>query len=174
MDSFSSEYINESHANRIVGVVGAFYFLALIFVSLRIYVRVLMIRDFGVDDGLIIIVAVSIALLLGFPSPTRHSITNFRDTIQALAFASWLCLILQIPYGLGRHGLTIPVDHRIKFEHISFWKTVLSDGFALGLLRISIAISLLRLNRDLKWYRWSLYATMGIILFAFAPSSFIS
>ncbi|KFY40139.1 hypothetical protein V495_05595 [Pseudogymnoascus sp. VKM F-4514 (FW-929)] len=139
MDSFSSEYINESHANRIVGVVGAFYFLALIFVSLRIYVRVLIVRDFGVDDGLIIVVA-------------------------ALAFASWLCLILQIPSGLGRHGLTIPVDHRIKFEHISFWKTVLSDGFALGLLRISIAISLLRLNRDLKWYRWSLYATMAFVV----------
>lgn len=172
MDSFSSEYVNESHAGRIVGVVGAFYFLALIFVSLRVYVRLLMVRDFGVDDGLIIAVAVSIASFPSFSSPTRHNIADFGDTLQALAFASWLCLVLQIPYGLGRHGPTIPVDHRIKFEHISFWKTVLSDGFAMGLLRISIAISLLRLNRDLKWYRWSLYATMGTTLFASAPSSF--
>ncbi|OBT61571.1 hypothetical protein VE03_08942 [Pseudogymnoascus sp. 23342-1-I1] len=164
MDLFSSEYVNESHADRIVGVVGAFYFLALIFVSLRVYVRVLMVRDFGVDDGLIVVVAVSISSLPGFSSPTRHNIADFRDAMQALAFLSWLCLVLQIPYGLGRHGLTIPVDHRIKFEHISFWKTVLSDGFAMGLLRISIAISLLRLNRDLKWYRWSLYTTMAFVV----------
>lgn len=76
---------------------------------------------------------------------------------------SWLCLVLQIPYGLGRHGLVVPVPDRIKFERITFWKTVLSDGFALGLLRISMAISLLRLNRDLKWYKYSLYALMGML-----------
>lgn len=77
---------------------------------------------------------------------------------------SWICLILQLPYGLGHHGLTIPVDRRTKFEQISFWKTVISDGFAMGLLRISMALSLLRLNKDTKWYRWSLFAVIGNML----------
>jgi ABC-type nickel/cobalt efflux system permease component RcnA len=71
-------------------------------------------------------------------------------------------LVLQIPYGLGRHGYVVSVADRTRFEEITFWKTVFSDGVALGLLRISMAISLLRLKRDLKWYRWSLFAVMGM------------
>jgi hypothetical protein len=46
-------------------------------------------------------------------------------------------------------------------EQINFWKAVMSDGFAVGILRISVAISLLRLDKDTKWYRWSLYAVIG-------------
>lgn len=82
---------------------------------------------------------------------------------------AWICLILQIPYGLGRHGLIIPVEDRIKFEQITFWKTVFSDGFAMGLLRLSMAISLLRLKSDLTWYRWSLFAVMGTLSFLSYP-----
>lgn len=74
---------------------------------------------------------------------------------------SWICLILQVPYGLGRHGYVVPVEDRIKMEHITFWKAVFSDGVALGVLRISMAISLLRLKKDLKWYRYSLFAVIG-------------
>jgi len=68
--------------------------------------------------------------------------------------------------------MVVPVEDRIKFEKITFWKTVISDGFALGLLRVSMAISLLRLQKDLKWYRWSLYEVMGTdsFLFFFYPS----
>ncbi|SPO05279.1 uncharacterized protein DNG_07966 [Cephalotrichum gorgonifer] len=114
--AFSPEYVNASNAGRIVGVVGAFHFFAVTFVFLRLYVRLFMVRAFGIDDILIIAVAI--------------------------------CLLLQIPYGLGRHGPTLTVGERTAFEHISFWKTILSDGLALGLLRISMAISLLRLARD--------------------------
>ncbi|AEO68612.1 e0629435-eb59-45cf-9678-2ab46b64b916 [Thermothielavioides terrestris] len=132
-------YLNANNAGRIVGVVGVFCFLAITFVSLRIYVRVFMVRAFGVDDALIILAC-------------------------ALALMSWICLVLQIPYGLGRHAVVIPVENRIKFERITFWKTVFSDGFALGLLRISMAISLLRLKKDLRWYRWSLFAVMVFVV----------
>jgi hypothetical protein len=57
--SLPPEYVNASNAGRIVGVVGAFHFLALAFVSLRIYVRVFMIRAFGIDDALIVVAYVS-------------------------------------------------------------------------------------------------------------------
>ncbi|KAL0938267.1 uncharacterized protein CTRU02_207998 [Colletotrichum truncatum] len=139
MDEFPPEYVEASNAGRIVGIVGTFCFIALTFVSLRIYVRLAILRTFGAEDALIILVAI-------------------------LALISWICLVLQIPYGLGRHGLTISIEDRTKFERITFWKTVLSDGFALGLLRISMAISLLRLKRDLKWYRWSLYAIVAFVV----------
>jgi hypothetical protein len=82
---------------------------------------------------------------------------------QLLALGSWICLVLQIPYGLGRHAATVPVEDRIQFEQITFWKAVISDGVALGLLRVSMALTLLRLKSDLVWYKWSLYAVIGTI-----------
>lgn len=136
MDQFPPEYVNASNAGRIVGVVGVFHVVALVFVALRTYVRVFLVRAFGVDDGLIIVAAV-------------------------LALVSWICLIVQVPFGLGRHGAVVPTDDRIRLEQVAFWKTVISDGFALGFLRISMALSLLRLKSDLAWYRWSLFGLMG-------------
>ena len=56
---FPPGYAEESNAGRIVGVVGAFHFLAFLFVSLRLYVRVFMVKTFGVDDVLIILAVVS-------------------------------------------------------------------------------------------------------------------
>ncbi|WDK19206.1 hypothetical protein CGRA01v4_10493 [Colletotrichum graminicola] len=137
MDKLPPEHVNHSNAGRIVGVVGVFHFIALAFVCLRIYARAIVIGVFKAEDVLI-----SIAVVI--------------------ALAAWICLILQIPYGLGRHFQTIAPEDRVEFERITFWKTVISDGVAMGLLRISLAISLLRLGKDLKWYRWSLY---GIIVF---------
>lgn len=81
MDSFSPEYVNEDHAGRIVGVVGIFFFLALAFVSLRVYVRVIVVRAFGVDDALIIVVAVSITSLRASSSPARQNIADFGDAM---------------------------------------------------------------------------------------------
>ncbi len=64
----------------------------------------------------------------------------------------------------------LTVEERTEFEHIGFWKTVLSDGVAMGLLRISMAISLLRLKSDLKWYRYSLFAVVGTLHARLAPA----
>lgn len=58
-EEFPPEYANASNAGRIVGVVGFFHFVALTFVLLRVYVRVFMVRAFGIDDGLIVVTAVS-------------------------------------------------------------------------------------------------------------------
>ncbi|KAK1585690.1 uncharacterized protein LY79DRAFT_704627 [Colletotrichum navitas] len=118
--------VNTSSAGRIIGVVGLFHFIALAFVCLRIYARTIILRVFKAEDVLI-----SIAVVI--------------------ALTAWICLVLQIPYGLGRHFQTIPTGERVEFERITFWKTVISDGVAMGLLRISMAISLLRLDKDLKY-----------------------
>lgn len=56
MDSTSLPpvYVEANNAARIVGVVGVFHFIAFALVSLRVYVRMFMVRDFGVDDALIV------------------------------------------------------------------------------------------------------------------------
>jgi hypothetical protein len=155
IDDLPPEYVNASNAARIVGVVGFFHVLAFIFVALRIWVRTKMVRAFGIDDGLIIVAAVSCFC----PILRLYVVADIKEL---LALGAWICLFLQIPHGLGRHGIVIAVEDRTKMEQINFWKAVISDGLAVGILRVSIAISLLRLSRDTKWYRWSLYALIGM------------
>jgi hypothetical protein len=65
LSGFSPEYINESNAGRIVGLVGVFHFIALTFVSLRVYVRVFMVRAFGADDALILLACVRMRQSVG-------------------------------------------------------------------------------------------------------------
>lgn len=40
----------------------------------------------------------------------------------------------------------------------------MTDGFAMGFLRISMALSLMRLNREIKWYKYSLYAIIVFVV----------
>lgn len=56
---FPPEYVNANNSARIVGVIGVFHFIALTFVALRVYVRLVIVRTFGIDDGLIIVAGVS-------------------------------------------------------------------------------------------------------------------
>ena len=42
-----------------------------------------------------------------------------------------------------------------------WYESVLEASFAFGFLKISIALSLLRLNRGGKWYKWILWALIG-------------
>ncbi|KAK1994041.1 hypothetical protein LX36DRAFT_224326 [Colletotrichum falcatum] len=133
------QHADASNAVRIVGVVGVFHFIALAFVFLRIYARVIILRVFRSEDALILVTA-------------------------ALALTAWICLILQVPRGLGQHFQTTTTEERVEFERITFWKTVISDNVAMGLLRISVAISLLRLDNVMKWYRWSLYGVIGFVV----------
>jgi hypothetical protein len=161
------EYVNASNAGRIVGLVGVFHFIALGFVLLRTYVRIFMVRSFGIDDGLCIIACVSAVSASVGPSPpflfTVQRLTSFFGSpSKGFALFAWVCLVLQVPHGLGRHTEVVSLEDRIELERIGFWKAVFSAGVGLGTLRISMAISLLRLNRELKWYRWSLYALIGI------------
>lgn len=61
LDDLSPEEINANNSARIVGVVGFFHVLAFVFVVLRVYVRVKLVRAFGIDDALIVVVIVSAA-----------------------------------------------------------------------------------------------------------------
>lgn len=72
----------------------------------------------------------------------------------------WIIFIIQAHYGLGKHQDTIlPADYQI-FQHAGFWQSIISANGALMWLKISIALGLLRLSQK-KWYKWSLWATIG-------------
>ena len=52
--------ILQQHANAVYITAGVLLALAWMVVSLRVYVRALMIKSFGVDDALMVVAAVSI------------------------------------------------------------------------------------------------------------------
>ncbi|TID03810.1 hypothetical protein CH35J_001880 [Colletotrichum higginsianum] len=139
-DFIDPAWAAESNTARILAVVTVFHVLALISVGLRVYARVWVIRAAGWDDLMIILSAVC-------------------------AIGGWSIFIVQADHGLGKHFKTIDkkTDY-VTFQHASFWQTIISATGALMWLKLSIALSLLRLSTT-KWFKWSLYAILGIILF---------
>lgn len=72
--------------------------------------------------------------------------------------ASW---IVCCKHGYGRHQDTIPRDQFSVLLEAQFYQSVIEASFAFGFLKISIALSLLRLNRGGTWYKWILWALIG-------------
>ena len=81
----------------------------------------------------------------------------------------WIVFLIQARYGLGKHQSTISPADNIIFQHAGFWQSVISATLALGFLKISIGLNLLRLSLG-RWYNWALWCTMGmaaLLLYSF-------
>ncbi|KAF3025013.1 hypothetical protein E8E14_014155 [Neopestalotiopsis sp. 37M] len=127
----------ESNLPYILGVAGGIHAVAFIVASLRIYARVGILKAAGKDD-----IAMAGCILC--------------------TFGGLLCFILQGYVGLGRHADTISQSDTITFNHIAFFQSLISAMAALGLLKISIAFSLLRLSTN-KAYSIALWCLMGFV-----------
>ena len=71
---------------------------------------------------------------------------------------SW---ILECQYGFGRHQNSISRANWVKLLEAQFFQSVIEASFAFGFLKISIALSLLRLSRG-NWYNRILWGLIGI------------
>lgn len=71
-----------------------------------------------------------------------------------------IIFICQAYNGLGRHYETISAAEFTQFLKLSFVQSIVAHITALALLKISVALSLLRLSRS-RWYTWSLWALIG-------------
>ncbi|KZL64073.1 integral membrane protein [Colletotrichum incanum] len=137
-------WASESNTQRIVAIVTIFHAFALMSVGLRVYVRVWVIRAAGLDDFVIVLSAAS-------------PIINFL-----CAIGGWSVFIVQANHGLGKHFQTIDkTTDYVTFQHGAFWQTVISATGALMWLKVSIALSLLRLSTT-RWFKWALYTTLAI------------
>ncbi|RYO86468.1 hypothetical protein DL766_008129 [Monosporascus sp. MC13-8B] len=117
----------ESNTVWIVAVVTVFHALALLCVGLRVYAKIWATRAPWWDDVFIV------------------------------CSAEGGLSIIQISHGLGKHQDTIDRAHYKIFQHAAFWQSVISATASLTFLKVSIALSLLRLGFS-KWYKWSLWA----------------
>ncbi|RYP89908.1 hypothetical protein DL770_004001 [Monosporascus sp. CRB-9-2] len=111
----------ESNTVWIVAVVTVFHALALLCVGLRVYAKIWATRAPWWDDVFIVCSAIC-------------------------AIGGWVVFIIQIPHGLGKHEDTIERAHYKIFQHAAFWQSIISATASLTFLKISIALSLLRLG----------------------------
>ncbi|KAK5636666.1 hypothetical protein RRF57_012378 [Xylaria bambusicola] len=119
-----------------LGVLTAIQVLALTVSGLRIYSRVFLAKAFGWDDG-----CMSGAVLS--------------------AVVSWTLYLYQSQYGLGVHKVFVAPDDLWKYGAANFAQTII-NLLGLGLLKISLCFSLIRLSRT-KMYTWILWGTIAFV-----------
>lgn len=64
--------------------------------------------------------------------------------------------------GMGYHFDTLPPVKTSMFSQLGFWMSIIATNGALPLLKISIALNLLRLSNN-RWYKWILWATLSMV-----------
>jgi hypothetical protein len=73
-----------------------------------------------------------------------------------------IILFLQIPYGLGKHADTIERTDYAIFNKYSFIHTVVPLLGGMGLLKIAIALELIKYNgNSWRWYNITLKCLIG-------------
>lgn len=72
-----------------------------------------------------------------------------------------ICFILMGNYGLGRHRQTVDMATFLQFRRYSWVYSLTAPIIAYSILKISIALSLIRLSRS-KWYSWTLWGVIGM------------
>ncbi|KZL72539.1 integral membrane protein [Colletotrichum incanum] len=133
------ERAKESNTAMILAVTGTFHVLALVFVALRTYTRAIIVKTIGIDDYMMI-----------------------ASALCALG-GGMVIFIIQAFYGLGRHKDTISKPDQVFFSKVGFFQSIISAIAALAFLKISIALSLLRLSKN-RWYSRALWALIVFVV----------
>lgn len=80
---------------------------------------------------------------------------------QICALGGYIIFILMATLGgMGHHFDTTTPDEKMYFNQLGFWMSIVATTFSLALLKISIALNLLRLSTS-RWYVWSLWGALG-------------
>ncbi|KAK3305600.1 uncharacterized protein B0T15DRAFT_555880 [Chaetomium strumarium] len=134
-----AERAAESNATAFLAVICVFWSLAFVTACVRVYTRAILVRSFGKDDAFMVMAVLC----------------------AVAGLAAW---IVECKNGYGRHIDTIPRSEFSKLMEAQFYQSVFEAAFAFGLLKISIALSLLRLSKG-SWYHRILWALIGFTCF---------
>lgn len=136
------EYIAYTNAPQIMAITSSFFAIALVVVLLRCYVRITMLKVFGIDDWIMVFAMI-------------------------MATAVFVCFKLECDYGLGKHFFVLlsdPVMY-MHFAKILYIHSILVM-VGISLVKISIAFFLLRLTGIASKTPYSrfLYGVVGFII----------
>ena len=65
--------------------------------------------------------------------------------------------------GFGRHIYYLDTAHRIRFKKLNFVSGILTN-FIICLVKLSVALFLLRIGGLRRWLRYSLFATIALLV----------
>jgi hypothetical protein len=72
---------------------------------------------------------------------------------------TWILYVYKGAHGLGHHDEFISTEDQSKLSEAAFWQVIISSSLGMALLKISIALNLLRLSPS-RWYTWCLWASV--------------
>ncbi|KAF2208670.1 hypothetical protein CERZMDRAFT_48687, partial [Cercospora zeae-maydis SCOH1-5] len=126
--------VGHAPGSAVVGVTVAFTILAFIVTAFRLFTRIAIVKQPGIDDFII-----TIALLFTIALTT--------------------CMVLQVKYGMGRHAASLSPNDS-KYSLIWFWASVWIYYPALMFAKLSILFQYLRIFPDRRFRRrcWTLMA----------------
>jgi hypothetical protein len=129
----------ESNLSWILGVLVVFHVIAILFVFLRLYTRIFMVKTFGLDD---VLICLSMACAFGGGMVT-YAISAF--------------------YGLGRHRDTVPKEDYKVYLKMTFIQALVSSIGSLMFLKISIGFSLMRMSQR-TWYTRLIWGFISFVI----------
>ncbi|KAK3117613.1 hypothetical protein LTR53_000841 [Teratosphaeriaceae sp. CCFEE 6253] len=143
-----SPYCHEDGAPEILGITGAFLGAALVCVALRVYVRIWMLKFFGADDYVMVAAAV-------------------------MGIGVFVTMVGETKWGIGRHNVCVRPDDQIGqvLEEVQWkWEFPHALCIVLGviLVKISIALFLMRMAPKRSWRRFLWAAVVFLTCFAIA------
>ncbi|KAK4239504.1 hypothetical protein C8A03DRAFT_32456 [Achaetomium macrosporum] len=127
---------DESKASIVVGVVTALHLVSWTLFGTRIWTRVRPTICLSPDDYFIILAV----------------------AFDAVSFA---LLLVAVSYGVGRHNYYVPHDQEVLAEK---WLFLSQPPFpwSLAFSKVSISWMLLRIQRDTRWWCWTMYGFMVV------------
>ncbi|KNG83906.1 hypothetical protein ANOM_008131 [Aspergillus nomiae NRRL 13137] len=128
---------DESHLGIIIGVQTALTVLAVVVVCLRLYVRMKIVRSSGCDDWTMALAALC-------------------------SLGGWALYIYKACHGLGHHIQFLDKMDRMKLSEAAFWQVIICSATGIALLKISIALNLLRFSPT-RWYTMSLWTSIAFV-----------
>ncbi|KAI1507882.1 hypothetical protein Ptr86124_013136 [Pyrenophora tritici-repentis] len=137
----SPELIAYSNAHNLIAEAATLCTIAVLTVILRCYARAVVIKSFGYNDWTMILASV-------------------------MAIATLVCILLQVPLGLGKYTSVIQMDP-VKYQHllkIRYAHQIICNA-AVTIVKISVAFFLLRFA-TVRAYRVFLYG-LNVFLLAF-------
>ena len=149
----------EHRLPEIMAPLTVVFFLAVVIVILRMYSRIILIKSPGRDDWVMLACIVSVLESSG----TDKTLTKTFFDSQIFTLGGYIIFVLMAVWGgMGYHFDTLPPSKTSMFSQLGFWMSIVATNGAFALLKISIALNLLRLSNS-KWYKWTLWATLGTV-----------
>ncbi|KAB8219594.1 hypothetical protein BDV33DRAFT_231459 [Aspergillus novoparasiticus] len=136
-DSTKDVVVDESHREIIIGVQTALTVLAVVVVCLRLYVRMKIVRSFGCDDWTMALAALC-------------------------SIGGWILYVYKACHGLGHHIQFLDDMQRMRLDEAAFWQVIICSAAGIALLKISIALNLLRFSPT-RWYTMSLWTSIAFV-----------